>query len=481
MTFSQFITILRARWRCAIATVVAVVALVVGVGLARAPQYTASASVLIDIKSTDPIGGAALAGLPATAYMATQLDVAQSERVLLRALRALGVHQNPEIRTMWQEETLGKGDYDPWLAELVLKGLVVKPSRESNVMTVSYSSPDPQFSAAMANALVQAYIDTTLELKVEPARQYSGFFDERAKVMREALETAQTRLSKYQQAKGIIATDERLDVENGRLMELSTQLVALQAVAAESSGRQGQAGNADRLQEVLNSPLIAGLTAEASRQESRLTELEQRLGDKHPQVQELRANIAQLRSKIASATRSVTGSLSVNNSVNQTRLTQLQASLDEQRAKVLRLKGQRDEVAVLLRDVENAQRAYDAVLARANQTGMESQNTQTNVSKLKVAGVPAFPSSPKMSLVAAVSIVLGALLGIGLALVREFMDRRVRSEADVVEFLKQPLLVSLPRSARDDTRSRSRLGLMKARVVNSLPRAAASTAPRRLA
>ena len=80
-----------------------------------------------------------------------------------------------------------------------------------------------------------AYTDTTLDLRVEPAKLYNSFFDERAKALRDALEQAQSRLSAYQREKGIIVNDERLDVENARLSELSTQLVALQAVAEESA------------------------------------------------------------------------------------------------------------------------------------------------------------------------------------------------------------------------------------------------------
>ena len=60
----------------------------------------------------------------------------------------------------------------------------------------------------------------------------------------------------------------------------------------------------------------------------------------------------------------------------------MRAALEAQRAKVLRMKAVRDEGLVLVRDVENAQRAYDAVLARFTQTSLESQTTQSNVNVL---------------------------------------------------------------------------------------------------
>ena len=98
---------------------------------------------------------------------------------------------------------------------------------------------------------------------------------------------------------------------------------------------------------------------------------------------------------------------------------------------------------------------------------MESQNTQTNVSVLKQATAPAFPSSPRLLLNVAVALVMGSLLGIGLMLARELLDRRMRTVDDVVTGLRQPLLVTLPRASRS-AGGGSRLKLTKARVVRGL-------------
>lgn len=470
MTLSQLIVILRARWRSGLLVFSAVVSSIVVASLLLPKQYTATASVVVDVKSPDPIAGMVLTGALTSSYMATQIDIMQSERVALQALRSLRLNESTELRDQWREETEGRGDFESWLASVLQKKLAVRPSRESNVITVAFTSPSGEFSAAVANAYMKAYIGTTLELKVEPAKQYNVFFDDRGKQTREALEAAQAKLSAYQQEKGIIATDERLDVENMRLAELSSQAVTLQALAAESRGRQSQAsGNTDRMQEVLSDPVVSSLTADLSRQQAKLTELGERLGEKHPQVVELRASIDELRKRIQAQSGRVSGSLNVNSSVNESRLAQVNAELQEQRAKLLRLKGQRDEAAVLLRDVENAQRAYDAVLARGNQSNLESQNTQTNVSVLKQATPPALASSPRVLLNTAVAIVMGSLLAVGFALMRELIDRRMRTEEDVLERLKQPLLVTLPQPKQGNARSSSRLRLMKARVVTGLP------------
>ena len=67
----------------------------------------------------------------------------------------------------------------------------------------------------VANLFVQSYLDLLLELRVDPAKQYSSFFESRAKELRANLERAQARLTAYQREKGVvIASEGQIDVEN---------------------------------------------------------------------------------------------------------------------------------------------------------------------------------------------------------------------------------------------------------------------------
>lgn len=447
MSFSQLLIILKARWRVILSVFSLVVLTALALSLLMPKKYTATAAVVIDVKSPDPIAGMVLPGMMTPGYIATQLDVLQSERVARGAIKLLKLNENAAMRQQWQEQTKGQGSYEAWLADLLQRGLDIKPSRESSVINISYSAVDPTFASAMANAFVKSYIDTTLELRIEPAKQYAGLFESQAKIAREKLEAAQTRLSDYQRQKGLIATDERLDVENARLNELSSQLVGIQALSAESGSRKAQAGA--NSPEVLNNAVVSSLKADLSRQEARLKELTAKFGAAHPQVQELQANITELRNKIDAEIGRVTNSVGINNTVNQSREAQVRQALEQQREKVLKLKEQRDEAAVLLRDVESAQRAFEAVTARLNLTNLESQSNQTNVSVVKEATPPNSASSPRVLLNLILAILVGGMLSIASALIIELRDRRLRTEEDVMDGLGIPMLGLIPDAKRN--------------------------------
>jgi chain length determinant protein EpsF len=470
MTFSQFLSVLRARWWVVALVLGLTVATTLVVSLLLPRQYTATASVVVDFKP-DPISAVMFGGMASPAFMATQVDIITSERVAQRVVRNLRLNESPQVRQQWLDETGGEGTIEQWLSGLFQRQLEVKPSRESSVINISYRAPDPRFAAALANAFMQAYIQTALELRVDPARNYSTFFDTRAKEARETLENAQSRLSAFQKANGIVATDERLDVENARLNELSSQLVALQALASESASRQVQANSAqgDRLSEVLNNPIIGQLKADINRGEARLQELNTRFGDNHPQVLETKANLAELRSRLDAETRKVTSSVGVTNTINRQREAEIRASLEAQRAKVLRMKAVRDEGMVIVREVESAQLAYQQLQQRMNQTNLESQTTQSNVNVLTQAEPPLEPSFPKIPLNVALAIFLGLLLATGTALLLEMMDRRVRNVDDVLASLDLPVIGIMPKPGDKGMMGRKRVSMLQQRLLAPLP------------
>lgn len=469
MTFANFIAIVRARlWLLLVVMGVTVVTAVV-ISFLLPKKYVAVASVVVDAKP-DPVSALIYPGLASPAFMATQVDVMGSDRVALRVVRDLKLTENPEIRQQWQDETGGQGTVEQWLSGALKQSLDIQPSKESNVIFVAYKAPDPRFAAALANAFVQAYIATTLELRVDPAKQYNNFFDDRAKAARAALEAAQTRLSNFQRQNGIVVNDERVDVEMARLNELSSQLVAFQALSAESSSRQTQAAgaSADRLQEVLTNPVIGQLKSDLNRSEARLQELTTRYGDNYPLVVETRANIAELRARVDSETRRVSGGAAVANTINRQREADTRAALEAQRAKVLKLKAMRDEGSVLTRDLESAQRAFEGVSARLTQSGLESQSTQSNVNVLSQAVAPLSPSSPRILVNTALSVIVGLILGTGIVLLLELRDRRVRGIDDVMEALKLPILGVMPKPGTRRSGAQRLLGMEQRVLGNSV-------------
>ena len=448
MNLQQFLLILRARYKLVIFTLLGTVMATLVVSLILPKEYTATASVVVDVKSPDPIIGMMLPGMTTPGYMATQIDIVQSDRVARKVVKLLKFDQNPAVRQQWMEATKGQGELQVWMAGLLLKKLAVKPARESNVITISYKAADPGFAAGVANAFTHAYIETNIELKVGPARQYAQWFGEQGKALRDVLEKAQAKLSDYQQAHGIVAIDERLDSETARLNDLSAQLTIVQAQTSDARSKLLSGRASDTLPEIVQNPALAALRVDVARGEAKLQELAGNLGRNHPQYQRAESEIATLRQKLEAETRHVTSGFSTSRAVGKEKETELRNAIEAQKKKLLELKHSRDEVAVLMRDVDAAQKAYEAVSLRFNQTSLESNSTQTNVSVLNPAAAPVEPSSPKILLNTLIAVFLGMVLGVGAAFLREMIDGRVRSAGDLADILQLPVLGVIQKQQR---------------------------------
>jgi chain length determinant protein EpsF len=433
--------ILAARKWVALIVFVVTVGTTVVVSLLIPKQYTASTAIVLDVKSPDQVTGLVLQGMMAPGYMATQIDIINSDRVAGAVVKLLKLDTNTTVQQQWRDDTQGRGDLKSWLANLLQKKLDVKPSRESNVININYTGNDPEFAATVANAFAQAYIDVNLDLRLAPARQYAAFFDEQTKAARERLELAQRALSEYQQKNGITSADERLDYENTKLSETSSQLTGIQGQTTDSQSKRGARG--DTVAEVIQSPLINNLKADIARMEAKLTESSINLGKNHPQTQRSESELATLKAQLEAETRKINSSIDTTYQVNKLREQQLRGALASQKERVLLLNRQRDELNVLRRDIDSAQRAFEQVSQRASQSTMESQTNLTNISVLNAASPPVDPSKPKLLLNVLVSIFMGVLLGIGLALVLELLNRRVRSGEDLIEALQMPLLANI--------------------------------------
>jgi chain length determinant protein EpsF len=444
MGSQQLYLILRARWRFAARVFVGVLILVVLVTLILPKQYSATALVVVQGK-TDPLSNAM--NYPAEKLLpsdiATQVDIIESHRVAQRAVKLMKLDESADYKEKWERH--GKGDLVGWIADELQKKVTVAPSKESDVIGIAARWTDAKFAATLANAWAQAYIDTNIELKVDSAKQYAVWFNEQSRTLRADLEAKEKRLSAFQNAAGIVATDDKLDVENARLQELSTELVAVQTQRQQSQSRQRQArGGAESLPEVLQSPVIANLKASLATAEAKRRDMATNYGKNYPDYKDVEAEIAGLQARIAQESERIAASLGGTAEIDVRREDDLKAALAAQKQRILDLKNQHDEVSDLQNDVTMAQKNLEAVSQRLAQSSLESQAQQTNIELLAPAAVPTEAASPKLLLNLLFGLFVGLVCGVGAALLREMTDRRVREGDELLQLLGVPLLGRIP-------------------------------------
>jgi chain length determinant protein EpsF len=451
MSINQFLLILQSRFHIIFFTLLVTVVSGTLISLKIPKSYLSVASLVINIKSSDPITGTVINPQLLTGYLATQVDIIKSRTVALKVVDQLHLESLPSFKQQFEAATKGEGDIRSWLADLLLdKYVEVTPSRESSVITISCTGETAQFSADLANAFVSGYIQTNLDLSVQPALQQSIWYDEQIKELRDNVERLQNKLSEFQQQTGYISTDKNLDLENNRLAEISSALVTAQTQAFDTSTRERQIhiaranGKLGDLPEIFNNDHIQSLKSELAKADGKLADLSIRLSTNHPEYRTALAEVQNLKQKIANEIGSAQSSLI--NSANQAQQMEeeLKQAMAEQKAKVIALKQQRDTNDLLTQDLASARNALDSTTLRANQIRLESKRSLTDISVLNAAVPPLRHNKPRVMANIFISFFLGGLLGIGLGFMSAMINRQIHCAEDIINDLTLPLLITIP-------------------------------------
>lgn len=448
MELTRLLAIVRTHWGVASACVIAMVVFTVAVSFALPPKFTSSASILVDVRGVNPVLGVSESNtvLPRT-VLGTQASMVRSEGVARKVVSQLNLAQDPAFVAAWKDDVEGRGDLTAWIAKKLLKALDVRPAAEdSNVLDLQFSATDPARAAAVVNAFAEAYMSTALQLRGSAAKVSADFFTQQSKTLRAQLEETQNRLSDYQRQHGIVGGDERLDVENASLNELSTQNLQARAQRIESGSRgQNASSNASQSPDVLTSPVVQQLLASIATTDSQLKTAQGRLGPNHPQILDLQSQLTQLRATLQSETARAASSLKMNDKINQQREGAIKESLEAQRKRVLALKSQRDGLAVLERDVESARKAYDQAQTRQIQTSQEGSAPSPEASVLSVGVVPSDSARPGLMVLVPLAIVLGAVVGVLAAILQEMRKPLIHFASDLLPW-GVPVIAVVPQA-----------------------------------
>jgi uncharacterized protein involved in exopolysaccharide biosynthesis len=206
------------------------------------------------------------------------------------------------------------------------------------------------------------------------------------------------------------------------------------------------AGAGSVASEVIGNDLINSLQIDLSRKEGELADLSTSLGERHPQLVKLKAEVESLQQKLIAETERIVSATRAE-AVRTRRLSEAAQQAEEtQRKKVLELKQLRDGLQPLLRELESAKTSYDRALQVYSDYAMHSELGQTNISVLSPAVAPTEPLPSNKALKVASAFIGGLVFALGLVMLWELADRRVRGKEGIAGLGDAGYLGGLPKA-----------------------------------
>jgi succinoglycan biosynthesis transport protein ExoP len=415
---------------------------------------------------------------------AGDLEFYQTQYGLLRArslaetvARDLRLDQDPKFFALFKKDMPGTegglfapakpGGVSPALrdertrlaGEILLKHVNVVPERLSRLVAVTFTSPDPQLSARVANAWSKHFINANLERRFDAAAYARRFLESRLEQLRGKLEQSERLLVNYASQERIInipssttaggggpqQTVERSLVADD-LASLNAALVAAQADVIRARSRVSDGAPAESLSNVAINELRKRRAEAQAEYQKLLTQFE----PGYPAARALASQIAQLDRSLAREESRIRGSISDEYRGAQQRANELQARVNALKSGFLDQRRRSIQYNIYQREVDTNRQLYDGLLQRYKEIGVAGGIGTNNVSVVDVAEVPDRPSTPRLGLNLALALVAGLALGVLIALALEQMDDTIGEPADVTSRLNRPLLGTIPKDMSAD-------------------------------
>jgi capsular exopolysaccharide synthesis family protein len=317
-----------------------------------------------------------------------------------------------------------------------LRRLTVTPVRNSRLITVTYESANPALAARVANALAASYIDERLRFTQGASKDATEWLGIQLGTQRRRVEAADAALQQYREQHGVPAADEP-HVLVQRIADLNQALTRARTTRFEKEAIYGELVAVGASRTVEASPVIAASTVLQHLQRQlmelrqREAELAQQVGDRHPDLIQVRATIQARRDDLdAEVARRVDVARS-ELLVAEGQEQRIADALAGQRKAALALGQSGIEYGVLQQEAAGARELYGALLQRAKEADMVGQLTTTNMRIVDAATVPFAPAYPRTWLILVIALFAASTLAMAIPLALDAIDDRVREPEDV--------------------------------------------------
>ena len=472
------------NWRSIIGLSV-VVSLLAALWVMRIPPvYLATTTILIDTQPANTVSIEEVYALPYRnyQYFQTQVEIIKYRDIAERTADELDLWNHPLFAPPAdtgevEESAVFMAGIRSWISGLltttaekaapvvdpeeqrraaivnrIMGQLTVEPVEYTQLVRVSFESTDRNLAADVANAVARVYIQSELNSKLETTREASSWLSSRLDDLKAQLEASQQALQAFRDREQI------LDVAGGpglgvqELNELSARLgdARRARMQAETIFRElGGAANYSVQQlmsmpGVLQHPLVQSLAQSLTEAQQDVARLAKRYGPEHPSMMTAIAREESVKSEFEDQVLQVSQSIEKEYHLALRNEQNIEKQLAEVKQEVADLNRKEFRLRELEQQVATDQRLYEMFFSRARETSENVGFEQAYARVVEKAVPPMGAIKPNKQRTVGIAFVLSALLGVGLAILRDMLDNTVKSPDDVADKLHAPLLGALP-------------------------------------
>jgi succinoglycan biosynthesis transport protein ExoP len=385
----------------------------------------------------------------------TQVKILQSNTLALLVIRNLGLDKRPEfagpaaseakhgVVSKLSPQDLGREEQ---LMQEFRENLRVQQIPNTAIVEIKYSSPSPALAAEVANATAESFIEQNIKARYDSTMQAADWLSKQLADLQIKVEVSQAKLVEYQQQNRIIGADDKQNLTVEKLNGLSKELTQAQAdrIQKQSFYEITKGGNPETIGIILQDPSLAALRQQQTELEAQDAQLSTQFGSSYPKVQEVRSRLKLIKEAYNKELQN--GIRRVQNDYDAAlkREQMLQGALDAQTDVANQLNVSAIQYKLLKQEADSNRQLYDGLLEKLKEASLAAALKSSNIRIVDKARVPMVPARPNIPRNLEIALVLGLVVGIGMAFALESMDATVRTPEHVEAISGLPTLTIIP-------------------------------------
>jgi uncharacterized protein involved in exopolysaccharide biosynthesis len=404
----------------------------------QVPVYRAAATILIDPEAPKFLNIQEVTPLGASApwdpnYYPTQYEIIRSRPVLERASQAIAKQHPTEVAS-----------------DLLSTPIMVEPRRNTRLVMIAVEHTDPALAAEFANVVASSYAQYNLQLKMRGASEALTWLTDEANRLRAKVQESAVALQNYRVKAGILGLEEQRKITAQKIMDLNKAYLEAQAQRLSIEAKVQQVTQAAKdtsgiLTASGSNSFVEKLRGEVADLEVERSKLLKVYKGKHPEILKVEARIQQVQQRLDEEMQTIVRGVQGEYRLAKTREESLLNTVNQMRREGQELNEKEIQYLALQRETETNQQLYETVAKRVKETGLTGGLETNNIRLVESAAVPTSPIRPRKVWNIGLSVVAGLVLGFGVAVGFELLDRSLRTPDDVEQHLGLPVIAIVPK------------------------------------
>ena len=395
--------------------------------------------------------------------MLTEAAILTSDSLLANVAKDLNLANNPKFLGAKPDAPPGPhvSLEDPIVRQVVVgalqAGVRVSQVPKTSLMRISYTGRDPKLAQDIVNKVIADYITNSYESRFKSSQRVSQWLNSQLDELKQQVEASQEKMLDLQKQLGVLGFDSTKNQIASALDDLAKAAgtAKLNRIVAESRFRllssmdpNTMEGSFDNVPGGQNLTALASMRTSLAVARANYAQLTATLGPNHPSVKSAKAQINEMTTETNEEQNRLLTSAKSAYQLAKANEDQTNAALDQQKADAYKLRDTLVDYTIRQREFEASRTLYEGLQQKLKTAGIEAGLESTEIDIIDPAELPLEPLMQSESTIVMTYVMIGLVVGLGLAFLLESLDTGLRSIAEIETVTELPSLAIVPRAKR---------------------------------